>query len=73
MQRRAEGANRAQKLMRVKALPDACVHLVRGMPRFEVAIAQPGLDFPYDLAHKRLIGAARLERQCTDHEQQDQN
>ena len=38
----AEGAGKAQNLVRAKALLDACAQLVPGTLRFEVAIARPG-------------------------------
>ena len=45
----AEGADKATNLLKAKALLDACAGIVPGMGRFEVAIAQPGLECSYDL------------------------
>ena len=45
----AEGAGKAQNLVRAKALLDACAQLAPGTLRFEVAIAEPGLECTYDL------------------------
>jgi len=45
----AEGAGKVQNLVRAKALLDACAQLAPGTLRFEVAIAQPGLECTYDL------------------------
>lgn len=45
----AEGAGKAQNLARAKALLDACAQLVPGTLRFEVAMAEPGMECTYDL------------------------
>ena len=45
----AQGASRAQNLLRAKALLDACAPLAPGTLRFEVAMAKPGLECTYDL------------------------
>lgn len=45
----AEGADKATNLRKAKALLDACAGLSTDIRRFEVAIAQPGLEATYDL------------------------
>jgi len=45
----AEGADRATNLRQAHALLQGCAHLVPGVLRFEVAMAQPGLECTYDL------------------------
>jgi quinol monooxygenase YgiN len=77
----AEGTDKATNLLKAKALLDACAKLSPGTLRFEVAIAQPGLEATYDLvlyseftdsaalaAYSDHIGAVREARQCMDYE-----
>lgn len=45
----AEGADKAANALKLKALLDSCASLVPGMHKFEVAIAQPGLECTYDV------------------------
>ena len=45
----AEGADKAANLLKAKALLDACADIAPGTLRFEVAIAQSGLECTYDL------------------------
>ncbi len=45
----AEGADRAANARKVKELLDACTGIVPGMGKFEVALAQPGLEATYDV------------------------
>ena len=45
----AEGASKAQNLARAKALLAACAQLAPGTLRFEVALAEPGMECTYDL------------------------
>ncbi len=45
----AEGADRAANAQKMKALLDDCAGIVPGMGRFEVAVAQPGLECTYDV------------------------
>jgi Stress responsive A/B Barrel Domain len=45
----AEGADKATNLLKAKALLDACAHIAPGTGRFEVAVAQSGLECSYDL------------------------
>jgi hypothetical protein len=45
----AEGANRAANAAKMKAMLDGCATLVPGTLRFEVALAQPGLEATYDV------------------------
>lgn len=45
----AEGADKATNLLKAKALLDACARLSPGTLRFEVTVAQPGLEATYDL------------------------
>ncbi|MES2899373.1 MAG: Dabb family protein [Pseudomonadota bacterium] len=45
----AEGADRATNAVRMKEKLDACAKLSAGTLRFEVALAQPGLEATYDV------------------------
>ncbi len=45
----AEGADKASNAIKMKALLDACSELVPGILKFEVAIAQAGLEATYDV------------------------
>ncbi len=45
----AEGGDRAANAAKMKALLESCAGLVPGMSRWEVAVAQPGLEATYDL------------------------
>ncbi|PKV44204.1 stress responsive alpha/beta barrel protein [Janthinobacterium sp. 61] len=45
----AEGADRATNALKLKALLDSCADLVPGILKFEVAVAQPGLEATYDI------------------------
>jgi NAD(P)-dependent dehydrogenase (short-subunit alcohol dehydrogenase family) len=57
----AEGADKATNLLKAKALLDACAGLSPGTHRFEVAIAQPGLEATYDLVlYAEFTDAAAL-------------
>ena len=44
----AEGADRATNAQELKRRLDACAGIVPGMLKFEVALAQPGLEATYD-------------------------
>ena len=58
----AEGADKADNLVRAKALLDACAGLTPGMRMLEVAIAQPGLECTYDLVlYAEFDDAAALD------------
>ena len=58
----AEGADKAAKLVRAKALLDACAGRTPGMRMLEVAIAQPGLECTYDLVlYAEFDDAAALD------------
>ena len=45
----AEGADKATNLRRAKVMLDGCADIAPGTVRFEVAIAQSGLECTYDL------------------------
>jgi heme-degrading monooxygenase HmoA len=45
----AEGADKATNAAKMKSLLDACANIVPGMGRFEVALAQDGLEATYDV------------------------
>jgi hypothetical protein len=45
----AEGADKATNLRRAKLMLDDCADIAPGTVRFEVAIAQSGLECTYDL------------------------
>ncbi len=45
----AEGADKAANAAKLKSLLDACADIVPGILKFEVAVAQPGLECTYDV------------------------
>ena len=45
----AEGADKATNARKMKALLDACADIVPGILKFEVALAEPGLECTYDV------------------------
>lgn len=45
----AEGADRAANMATMKQKLESCAQLVPGTLRFEVALAQPGLEATYDV------------------------
>ncbi|WP_194711188.1 Dabb family protein [Noviherbaspirillum soli] len=45
----AEGADRAANALKMKELLDACAGIVPGILKFEVALAQAGLEASYDV------------------------
>jgi quinol monooxygenase YgiN len=45
----AEGVDRAANAQKMKELLDACAGIVPGILKFEVALAQPGLEATYDV------------------------
>lgn len=45
----AEGADRLANAKKMKELLDACAGIVPGILKFEVALAQPGLETTYDV------------------------
>jgi heme-degrading monooxygenase HmoA len=45
----AEGAEKAENARKMKAMLEGCANLVPGIEKFEVAIAQPGLEATYDV------------------------
>jgi quinol monooxygenase YgiN len=45
----AEGADKATNAAKMKAMLDGCAHLVPGILKFEVAVAQPDLESTYDI------------------------
>ena len=65
----AEGADKATNLLKAKALLDACAKLSPGTHRFEVAIAQPGLEATYDLILNSEFTDAAALAAYADHPQ----
>jgi hypothetical protein len=49
LREQAEGNDRATNARKMKAMLDACATLVPGILKFEVALAQPGLEATYDV------------------------
>ncbi len=45
----AEGADRAANAVEMKRRLDACAHIVPGILKFEVSLAQAGLEATYDV------------------------
>lgn len=66
----AEGADKAAgNLAKAKALLDACATLSPGTLRFEVAMAQPGLEATYDLILNSEFTDAAALTAYADHPQ----
>ena len=58
----AEGADKATNALKMKALLDACADIVPGVLKFEVAIAQPGLEATYDVVlYSEFASVAALD------------
>ena len=58
----AEGAGRAVNAAKMKQQLEACAHIVPGILKFEVALAQPGLEATYDVVlYSEFDSAASLE------------
>ncbi len=58
----AEGADKAANALKMKALLDACADIVPGVLKFEVAIAQPGLEATYDVVlYSEFTSVAALD------------
>ena len=49
LKEQAEGADRAANAAEMKRRLEACANLVPGTLKFEVALAQPGLEATYDV------------------------
>jgi hypothetical protein len=49
LKQHAEGADKAANAVKLKELLDSCANLVPGIHKFEVAIAQSGLEATYDV------------------------
>ncbi|HVL75341.1 MAG TPA: Dabb family protein [Noviherbaspirillum sp.] len=45
----AEGADRATNARKMKEMLEACRHIVPGILKLEVGLAQPGLEATYDV------------------------
>ena len=45
----AEGADKAANAAKMKQKLETCAHIVPGTLKFEVALAQPGLEATYDV------------------------
>jgi hypothetical protein len=62
LKEQAEGADRAANARRMKELLDACAGIVPGILKFEVALAQPGLEATYDVVlYSEFAGRAALD------------
>ena len=62
LKERAEGADRVVNAAKMKALLDACKDIVPGMLKFEVVLAQPGLEATYDvLLYSEFADKAALD------------
>jgi quinol monooxygenase YgiN len=58
----AEGADRAANAMEMKRRLDACANVVPGILKFEVMLAQPGLEATYDVVlYSEFADKAALE------------
>jgi heme-degrading monooxygenase HmoA len=62
LKEQAEGADRAANAKKMKALLDACAGIVPGILKFEVTLAQPGLEATYDaVLYSEFTDRAALE------------
>jgi hypothetical protein len=58
----AEGADKAANAAKMKALLDACANIVPGTVKFEVAVAQAGLEATYDVVlYSEFVSRAALD------------
>lgn len=58
----AEGADKATNARKMKALLDDCADIVPGILKFEVALAQPGLEATYDVVlYSEFASSAALD------------
>jgi quinol monooxygenase YgiN len=58
----AEGTDRAANAAEMKRRLDACANIVPGILKFEVTIAQPGLEATYDVVlYSEFADKAALE------------
>lgn len=58
----AEGADKASNARKMKALLDDCAGIVPGILKFEVALAQPGLEATYDIVlYSEFASSAALD------------
>jgi quinol monooxygenase YgiN len=58
----AEGADRAANAVEMKRRLDACSNVVPGILKFEVMLAQPGLEATYDVVlYSEFADKAALE------------
>ncbi len=58
----AAGADKTKNLAKAKVLLESCAQVVPGTHKFEVAIAQPGLECTYDLVlYSEFTDAAALD------------
>ena len=62
----AEGADRAANALEMKRRLDACADIVPGILKFEVTLAQPGLEATYDVVlYSEFEDKAALEAYAT--------
>lgn len=58
----AEGAGKMENALKMKAMLERCAHIVPGIGKFEVAIAQPELEATYDVVlYSEFSGKAALD------------
>jgi quinol monooxygenase YgiN len=66
LKEQAEGADRAANAREMKRRLDECAHIVPGILKFEVVIAQPGLEATYDvLLYSEFEDKAALDAYAT--------
>ncbi len=62
LKEQAEGADKATNAIKVKALLETCTHIVPGILKFEVALAQPNLEATYDVVlYSEFVDRAALD------------
>jgi hypothetical protein len=49
LKEQAEDASKAENAVKIKELLGACANIVPGILRFDVGVAQPGLEATYDV------------------------
>lgn len=58
----AENASRRENAEKMKLLLDACAHIVTGIVKFEITVAQPKFDATYDVVlYSEFVSKAALD------------
>jgi quinol monooxygenase YgiN len=63
----AEGSDRATNAVKMKGKLDSCANLAPGTLKFEVALAQPGLEATYDVVLYSEFASKEALEAYSDH------